>query len=91
MWILKQTTQFKKDFKRYQNNPEKMKALDEVLICLADSGTVPQQYNPHQLTGNWANHLECHIKGDFLLIWYDKDAGIIKLVRLGSHSELFDK
>ena len=28
---------------------------------------------------------------DFLLIWYDKGAGIIKLVRMGSHSELFSK
>ncbi len=35
--------------------------------------------------------MECHIKGDFLLIWYDKEAGIIKLVRMGSHSELFGK
>lgn len=35
--------------------------------------------------------MECHIKGDFLLIWYDKESGIIKLVRIGSHSELFGK
>jgi len=33
--------------------------------------------------------LECHINGDFLLIWYDKNRDVIELVRLGSHSELF--
>ena len=31
--------------------------------------------------------MECHIGGDFLLIWIEDD--IISLVRLGSHSELF--
>lgn len=91
MWKLKLTTQFKKDFKRILNQPEKLKALDIVLSSLASTGTVPSDYLPHPLSGNWAHHMECHIRGDFLLIWYDKEAGIIKLVRLGSHSELFSK
>ena len=91
MWQLKLTSQFKKDYKRIQNQPDKLKALDVVLSALAATGTVPQEYFPHSLSGNWANHMECHIKGDFLLIWYDKEAGIIKLVRMGSHSELFGK
>ena len=91
MWQLKLTSQFKKDFKRIQNQPEKLKALDVVLSSLASTGTVPAEYLPHPLSGNWANHMECHIKGDFLLIWYDKDSGIIKLVRIGTHSELFRK
>ena len=91
MWKLKLTSQFKKDYKRILNQTEKLKALDVVLSNLATTGTVPQEYLPHPLSGNWANHMECHIKGDFLLIWYDKEVGIIKLVRLGSHSELFGK
>ena len=33
--------------------------------------------------------LKCHIEGDFLLIWIDEQRNIIKLVRLGTHSELF--
>lgn len=91
MWKLKSTTQFKKDFKRILNQPEKLKALDIVLSSLASTGTVPAEYLPHPLSGNWTHHMECHIKGDFLLIWYDEEVGIIKLVRLGSHSELFSK
>ena len=34
--------------------------------------------------------MECHIEGDFLLIWFDPHFDIINLVRLGSHSELFE-
>jgi mRNA interferase YafQ len=33
--------------------------------------------------------MECHIEGDFLLIWIDGE--IIDLLRIGSHSELFGK
>ena len=35
--------------------------------------------------------MECHIEGDFLLIWVDGQNDIIELIRLGSHSELFGK
>ena len=41
------------------------------------------------ITGEYKGCLECHIQGDFLLIWYDEKSGIIELVRLGSHSDLF--
>ena len=33
--------------------------------------------------------MECHIENDTLLIWLDKTENLIKLVRLGTHSELF--
>ena len=40
---------------------------------------------------NWKNYMECHVGEDYLLIWYDKEDNVIKLVRLGYHSELFGK
>lgn len=40
------------------------------------------------LTGDYKGYMECHIKGDFLLIWFHTDTDEINLVRLGSHSEL---
>jgi mRNA interferase YafQ len=42
------------------------------------------------LAGNYAGYMECHIESDFLLIWFDPDTDSIDLVRLGSHSELFE-
>lgn len=50
---------------------------------------IPAEYDPHMLTGDCRGHMECHIEGDFLLIWFDPDTDEIDLVRLGSHSELF--
>ena len=91
MKTIKLTSQFKKDLKRYQNNPRKMVGLERVVKLLRESGTVPNEYKPHFLAGNYKGFMECHIENDFLLIWYDEKAEIIKLVRLGSHSELFKK
>jgi mRNA interferase YafQ len=41
------------------------------------------------LLGEYKGCMECHIEGDFLLIWIDEETDTIELVRLGSHSELF--
>jgi len=91
MKILKQTSQFKTDLKRIQNNPKKVASLEVVLELLAKTGTLPSEYNPHFLKGNYRGYMECHIEGDFLLIWIDEMENIIKLTRLGSHSDLFKK
>ncbi len=88
---LKITSQYKKDYKRYRNNPKKLEKLFKLLNMLRNEQTIPQEYKPHPLTGDYAGHLECHIEGDFLLIWLDPDTDEIILVRLGSHSELFKK
>ena len=64
-------------------------ALQDVLSHLHETGNVPEEYKPHPLTGNYKGALECHIENDFLLIWIDETEQTIKLVRLGSHSELF--
>ena len=42
----------------------------------------------HALKGEWADHRECHIGGDFLLI-YQVRGHDINFVRSGTHSELF--
>lgn len=86
---LRQTGQFKKDLKRILNNPRKVSALKVVLGLLRETGTVTREYRPHFLTGIYRGHMECHIGSDFLLIWIDEREDVIKLVRLGSHSELF--
>ncbi|MDE5761991.1 MAG: type II toxin-antitoxin system YafQ family toxin [Bacteroidales bacterium] len=89
MKSLKASSQFKKDYKRFRNNPKKVKKLFEILNLLKSEAAIPETYRPHLLTGNYAGHMECHIEGDFLLIWFDPNTDQIDLVRLGSHSELF--
>jgi len=89
MFIIEQSCKFKKDLKRYSHDKEKLVALNEVVKQLEQTGEVPAVYYPHPLKGEYDGIMECHIQSDFLLLWIDKDTRTIKLVRLGSHSELF--
>ena len=89
MKILKPTTKFKRDLKKFQNKPEKIKALLVVLDLLSNERLIPFDYYPHHLDGIYKDCMECHIQSDYLLIWFDNNKDIIELVRLGSHSELF--
>ena len=87
---LQPTTQYKKDYKRVKNNSKKVEALKEVLEMLRNEQHIPEEYYPHMLQGEYKGCMECHVQGDFLLIWFDEENDIIELVRLGSHSELFE-
>ena len=89
MRSIKLTKQFRKDVKRIKNDPGKLQALNDVLLLLRENGTLPSKYKPHILTGNYKGCMECHIGSDFLLIWLDEQTNVIKLLRLGSHAELF--
>lgn len=89
MKIVKATTQFRKDIKRYASDNDKLKRLYQIVALLEAGEVIPKEYRPHLLKGNYNGYWECHIKGDFLLIWCDADNDIIWLHRLGSHSELF--
>ena len=86
---LKVTSQFKKDLKRYQNQLKKIEKLKVVLCCLQQGVAIPQEYKPHKFLGEYKDCMECHIESDTLLIWIDENSNIVKLIRLGTHSELF--
>lgn len=86
---LRFSSQFKKDFKRFRNSPSKIKSLNEILNHLIKEESIPETFRPHKLTGIYRGCMECHVEADYLLIWKDEATGIIYLVRLGSHSELF--
>ena len=86
---LKPSTQYKKDYKRFRNQPEKVGKLFKILELLKNEKPITEENRPHMLKGEYAGYMECHIEGDFLLIWFDPNTDIINLVRLGSHSELF--
>ncbi len=63
-----------------------------MLLIAADAPLGPE-WKDHALKGEWAGTRECHIGGDFLLIYEVDDqagpSGTIIFVRAGTHSELF--
>ncbi len=89
MKVVVASGKFKKDLKRYRHKPETLEKLYEVVGILERGESLPKHYKAHMLIGEYSGHLECHIENDTLLIWLDETENLIKLVRLGTHSELF--
>lgn len=88
---LKPSTQFRKDYKKIANHPQKVASFRRIANYLINDIPIPQIHRPHPLKGKYKGYMECHIESDFLLIWVDEKNDVIELVRLGSHSELFKK
>ena len=91
-YIVKPTTQFKKDFKLAMKRSMKIELLEEVIAMLAMGETLPDKHKDTALTGNWVGHRECHILPDWLLIYRIEDEVLVlTLARTGTHSDLFGK
>ena len=91
-YIVKPTTQFKKDFKLAMKRGLKIELLEEVIAVLAMGETLTEKHKDHALTGNWAGHRECHILPDWLLIYrIEGEVLVLTLTRTGTHSDLFGK
>lgn len=67
-----------------------MRQLKEAMMLLiANDAPLGPEWLDHPLKGDWADHRECHIGGDFLLI-YQVEGNSINFVRAGTHAELFE-
>ena len=67
-----------------------LKRLKEVMLLLiANDAPLGPEWFDHPLKGEWADHCECHVGGDFLLI-YSADDRQITFVRAGTHADLFE-
>jgi mRNA interferase YafQ len=67
------------------------KKLKEIMLLLiANEAPLPAQFRDHELTGEWRDHRECHVGGDFLLVYtLDEKQNLIVFTRTGTHAELF--
>ncbi|GAB6057967.1 type II toxin-antitoxin system YafQ family toxin [Desulfonatronum parangueonense] len=84
------TKQFQKDWERLSRAARHdMKMLKNVMLLLiANDEPLGPEWKDHPLKGQWSDHRECHIGGDFLLV-YQLDGDSIVFVRTGTHAELF--
>jgi mRNA interferase YafQ len=91
MTAIERTSRFKRDYRREKSGRHGTKIdalLLEVLAMLAGDTPLPQRYFDHPLSGEWSGFRDCHLRPDLVLIYEKPDAETLRLVRLGSHSEL---
>lgn len=92
MYQLIPTKRFKKDLKKIKLQKNDFELVSGTLKQLQLKGVkgIGIEINPHKLKGSYADNWEYHIKPDLLIIWIQiENPKDIKLVRAGSHSELF--
>jgi mRNA interferase YafQ len=91
MRTIEWTNQFKRDYKRELKGQHR-NSLDADLFPIIDllANDLPLQprQRDHALSGTWNDHRDCHIKPDLILIYLKSSTDVLRLVRLGSHSEL---
>jgi mRNA interferase YafQ len=94
MRTIEWTAAFRRDYKRTKAAPRHRDIdalLPEIVGLLADDKPLLAKQRDHGLGGNWKDHRECHLKPDLLLIYKKPNAETLRLVRMGSHSQLFAK
>ena len=86
------TKTFLEDWERLSRSGRSaLKRLQEAtLLLIGNDAPLGPEWLDHPLKGDWVDHRECHIGGDFLLI-YRLDGNAILLGRAGTHSELFEE
>ncbi len=88
---IERATQFRRDYEREQKGKYKT-YLETTLVAAIEylliDKPLPEKYCDHALTGQWRDFRDCHIRPDLLLIYEKPNIDILRLIRLGSHSEL---
>jgi mRNA interferase YafQ len=81
------TNQFKKDYALLEKRHKNMDKIIEVMALLIMEESLPQKYREHTLHGKYEGFTECHIEGDWLLI-YRFATEYLYFARSGTHSDL---
>lgn len=61
----------------------------EYITLLLKKQTLPPEALDHNLKGEHKNYKEFHISEDLLVIYTIED-GFVKLIRIGTHAQLFE-
>ena len=89
MLSIRTTDVFDEDVSRLNKQGKDLDELWTVVRALKHEDEFDREaYRDHALRGEWAGTRELHIRGDWLLI-YQVEGDELKLIRTGTHSELF--
>lgn len=86
------TGRFKRDYKIALSRGCDAGKLAKVVELLCSQQPLPAAYRDHALVNsrNYQDMRECHIQPDWLLVYKIVDERLVlKLIRTGSHSDLF--
>ena len=71
---------------RHRASPDA--SVAPLVKALANDQPPEPRCHDHALSGEWADHRDYHVRPDLVLMYREPDAATLRLVHLGSHSEL---
>ena len=83
------STRFRKEYKLSQKRGPDIARLDKILADLVNEVPLLPHNRDHDLRGDYAGCRECHVQGDWLLIYQYRGGNEIVFLRTGTHSDLF--
>jgi mRNA interferase YafQ len=85
------TKAFFKDWERLSRSGryDLNRLKEAMLLLIANDEPLSPEWQDHPLRGDWIDYRECHIGGDFLLI-YRLDGNAVIFARAGTHVDLFE-
>ena len=86
--------QFKKDYRKIEKSGKlNIEKLKKVMQKLMDGHSLESSYEDHELKGGWKGYRDCHVEGDWLLIYkivpHSNGLETVIFSRTGNHSNLF--
>jgi len=70
-----------------------MRKLHVIMELLADGSSLPRKYRDHALQGAWLHLRDCHIEGDWVLLYEisqdTSDREVVTFHATGTHEQLF--
>jgi len=88
MLNLFRTKTFLKDYKKLNMSDKHYSKYIVFLGLLLNHLELPKEALNHSLKGDFIGFFEFHISGDLLIV-YCIENGFLKLIRIGTHSQIF--
>ncbi|GHV30242.1 hypothetical protein AGMMS4952_16980 [Spirochaetia bacterium] len=92
MLEVKLGTRFKREFALAEKRGRDMSKIIGVMELLINEQPLPPERKDHPLKGTYKDFRECHIQGDWVLVYEIIPAqGVVAFQRTGIHSDLIKK
>ena len=82
---------FRKGLKKMIRRGKDINKINDVILKLAMGESLPPQYRDHALSGDLEGLRDCHIKNDWVLLYFYTTNGelVLTLTDTGTHADLF--
>lgn len=89
MLTIRRQKLFLKDLIKVKMSNQHYSKYISYLAKLLNEENLPVEARDHSLTGEYQDTREFHISGDLLIIYFITETELV-LIRIGTHSQLFD-